>query len=371
MVYVLLPVWVGAFGITLAQAAALKAAYSLSMSAFQLPAGFLAERIGERSLLAGGTALAGLGFLLMGSAGGFPMLLAVLMLAGLGSSVQHPLGSSLVAAASTPARRRGALGIYNFTGDLGKIALPGLAALSLAAYPWELTTNGVAAFCFVGAAGLMLALRPPPRHQREAAKSAQAGGDSIRARKSRVVRGWGILDPAGFTALSTVGVMDTAVRSGILVLLPFLLLEKGASLESVGLGFTLLFTGGACGKFVCGFIADRIGIVRTVLATELCTAAGIVLLVLLPLQSIFLLLPAFGVALNGTSSVLYGTVADFVTPERQARIFALFYTIVLTSSGIATVSFGVLGDYAGIPTACYLMAAFVLLVLPACFWLRE
>ena len=75
------------------------------------------------------------------------------------------------------------------------------------------------------------------------------------------------------------------------------------------------------------------------------------------------LLPVFGVALNGTSSVVYGTVADFVAPQRQARIFALFYTIVLGSSGIATVGFGTLGDFAGIPTAFYLMIALLLLAL--------
>lgn len=365
LVYVLLPVWVGSFAITLAQAAMLKAVYSLAMSIFQVPAGILAERIGERTVLSAGTVLAGIGFLLMGSAGSYPVLLLVLMLAGLGSAVQHPLGSSLVAAAFDPGRRRSALGIYNFTGDLGKMALPGLAALSLAAYPWQVTTNGVGMLCLAGALGLVLALRPTRGAREPVAEPAEATSCAP------VARGWGIIDPVGFTALSTVGVMDSAVRSGTLVLLPFLLLDKGASLGSVGLAFTLVFAGGACGKFACGFIADRIGIVRTVLATELCTAAGIVLLATLPLAGIFILLPLFGVALNGTSSVLYGTVADFVAPERQARVFALFYTIVLGSSAAATVGFGALGDFASISTACYMMAALVLLVLPACIWLRE
>ena len=49
-----------------------------------------------------------------------------LLLAGLGGSTQHPIGSSLVSAAFPGLRSRTALGTYNFTGDLGKMAAAGL-----------------------------------------------------------------------------------------------------------------------------------------------------------------------------------------------------------------------------------------------------
>jgi hypothetical protein len=53
-----------------------------------------------------------------------------LTLAGAGSSVQHPRGSLLVTNAYAPATRA-ALRVYNFSGDLGKAALPASAALVL------------------------------------------------------------------------------------------------------------------------------------------------------------------------------------------------------------------------------------------------
>ena len=71
-----------------------------------------------------------------------------------------------------------------------------------------------------------------------------------------------------------------------------------------------MFAGGAAGKLVCAFIGARIGAVATVWLTEAVTALGIVALLPLPLEAAMVLLPVVGVALNGTSSVLYGSVPD-------------------------------------------------------------
>src|SRR5258708_6667462 len=97
LLYVLLPVWQAEFGLALSQIGFLKTVYSGAMAGLQVPAGLMAERIGERSLLAVGTAAAAIGYLLIGWSGGFLALIACLALGGLGASVQHPLGSSLTA----------------------------------------------------------------------------------------------------------------------------------------------------------------------------------------------------------------------------------------------------------------------------------
>ncbi len=363
LVYLLLPIWAQGFSLNLVRAAALKTTYSVFMSLFQVPVTFVAERVGERWLLTGGTALAGIGFLLLGWAGGFVSLLFVLMLAGLGSSVQHPLASSLVSGAFETGKRRAALGTYNFTGDLGKMLLPGLAALSLGRFPWSATTAGVGALCLAAALSLPLVLGKP-------GAARPAGTQTKVSPPPAKGGGWGFLDPAGFTVLSAIGVVDGATRGGFLVLLPFVLIGKGATVELVGLSLTLLFAGGACGKFVCGILAERFGIVRTVLLTEAATAAGILLAVGVPLKWEYLVLPLLGIALNGTSSVLYATVADLVAPERRARAFALFYTLVTGASGLAPILYGAIGDHAGIPAAGAIMAATPLLALPLCWRLR-
>ena len=158
--------------------------------------------------------------------------------------------------------------------------------------------------------------------------------------------------------------LDTGVRMGLLTFLPFLLKAKGASTATVGIALALVFLGGAAGKFVCGWLGARAGVVLTVLATEGGTAACIGGLLLLPLTPLFVLLPVLGVMLNGTSSVLYGTVPDLTPPDRAERAFALFYTGTIGSGAISPILYGVLGDWVGATWATAATAMVALAIFP-------
>jgi hypothetical protein len=127
---------------------------------------------------------------------------------------------------------------------------------------------------------------------------------------------------------------------------------------------TLVFAGGAADKLVCAFIGARIGAIATVWLTEGLTVVVIVALLPLPLEAAMVLLPIVGVALNGTSSVLYGSVPDLVAPERRARAFSVFYTGTIGAGAVAPAIYGVVGDALGVPTALMVVAGIVLLTLP-------
>jgi len=105
--------------------------------------------------------------------------------------------------------------------------------------------------------------------------------------------------------------------------------------------------------------------------TEGLTAAGILALSQLPLQGALILLPLIGVALNGTSSVLYGSVPDLVESRWRTRALSIFYTGTIGSGAIAPVLFGRLGDLLGVWPALTLVALFVLLTLPIAWLLRQ
>jgi MFS family permease len=182
--------------------------------------------------------------------------------------------------------------------------------------------------------------------------------------------GWGIRDARGFQALSAIGMIDTATRTALLTFLPFLLLAKGLTLAGLGLALAVLFAGGAAGKFVCGLVAERVGIVRTVILTEMATACGIVAVALGPLTVALGVLLPLGVALNGTSSALYATVADLVAPERRARAYGLYYTLIVGASAVAPLVYGALGDAVGIVTTLLVTSTVVLLTVPLCLVLR-
>ena len=90
-------------------------------------------------------------------------------------------------------------------------------------------------------------------------------------------------------------------------------------------------------------------------------------MLVLPLVPVFVLLPALGVMLNGTSSVLYGTVPELTPPERAERAFALFYTGTIGSGAISPVLYGVLGDWVGAHWATAATAIVALAILSAGF----
>jgi MFS transporter, FSR family, fosmidomycin resistance protein len=370
MLYVLFPLWQAAFGLSFAQVGLLKTLYSGSMAALQVPASLLAERAGERALLALGTLVAAAGFIVSGWTGGFLGLALCLMLSGSGASVQHPLSSALTSRAFEGEKLRAALGTYNFSGDIGKVLLPALCAALLAVLDWHAVT------ALMGALGLAAALAiwfAVPRTLDETVVAADvpaaagaAPGAALGAPRSAL----GALANRGFIALSAIGVLDSATRMGFLTLLPFVLIAKGASVTQVGFALSLTFAGGAVGKFFCGLIAARAGVLRTTILTEVATAAGIVALLPLSLEVSMLLLPAIGIALNGTSSVLYGTVPELVPAARRARAFGVFYTLTIGAGALSPLLYGMLGDAIGVPRTFGVIAAVVLLALPLTLGLR-
>jgi len=360
--YVLFPIWQAEFALSFTLIGFLRAGYSGALALFQIPAGYLAERWGEARVLAAGTALTALGFLALGAVGGAATLLVVLVAAGMGSGTQHPLGASLVSRAYEGGPQRFALGTFNFSGDLGKMLFPACATFAFAWVGWRAATQGVGLLTAAGAVAALAGLRWLSR-------APGSIGETQPAPK-HPDSDWGIRDHRGFRVLAGIHGIDDGSRSVFLTFLPFLLLGKGADIELTGLFLGLLLGGGAAGKFFCGLLAERLGVIRTVILTEAATAGGTLLLLALPLTPSLILLPFLGIVLNGTSSVLYGTVPDFVILERRSRAYGLFYTIGIGCGATFPPLFGLLSDWTGVRIAFAVLAAVVALTIPLAGILR-
>ncbi|MFO1085888.1 MAG: MFS transporter, partial [Reyranellaceae bacterium] len=322
----------------------------------QIPSGMLAVRLGPVRVLAAGTALIAVGYGLAGLSGSLYGVIAGLLLAGLGGSTQHPIGSSLVSAAFPGLRSRTALGTYNFTGDVGKVLLPALFAVVAAALGWQQALVVVGALAVLGAGIIMGSLRPIPLH------------DKADTSKSKAIAGQD--RPWAYWLLFSIHIADDLVRTGFMIFLPFLLRDKGADLPTIGLGLSLLFAGGAAGKLVMGWVGDRLGVVPSVILTEIATTLLILALLPLSLPVALVLLPAVGLMLNGTSSVLYGTIPEFVSPERRTHAFAIFYTGGSVAGATGPLLAGLLGDVVGLTTALAVVACIAVTTVPMVWALR-
>ena len=352
MLYLLLPLWQSELTLNFAQVGILKTLYSAAMALGQVPAARLGERWSEKPALVAGTFITAAAVFALNWSMSPPVLGLLLAIGGLGASVQHPLASTLLAKAYRGPALRTVLGTYNFAGDLGKMIIPGILTLLIAAVGWR---HGTEVLGVLGLAVAVILLARLPREEGGARDEQQivhrtSLPESVRRR--------------GFVSLSAIGMLDSATRAGLLTFLPFVLAGKGADASVVGLALSLVFAGGAAGKFACGTLATRVGVLRTVGATEAATAFAIVLVLVLPLAACLALMPVLGIALNGTSSVLYGTVPELTPSGREARGFGYFYTLTIGADALAPTFYGVASDSIGLLASMLLVAAVVLLILP-------
>jgi MFS transporter, FSR family, fosmidomycin resistance protein len=307
--------------------------------------------------LALATFTAAAGYLVVALPLGFPGLCIGLILAGVGSSVQHPRASTLVTNSYGKAVR-GPLSIYNFAGDLGKASFPAIVALLLPFVPWRPVVGLMAMIGLVIAFALLVLV---PRQPVAAAAESETVAEGQ--------------DGRGFNLLLAIGAFDTATRMGYLLFLPFLFHAKGGKEATVGIGLALLFAGGALGKACCGWLGQRLGVVWSVIITEAATALFMVATLMLPLGPVLILLPLLGVVLNGTSSVLYGTVPELARKGEVSRAFALFYTGVIGAGGLAPIAYGVIADHSsrtiGVIAASLTAATIIPMVLALRPFLHE
>ena len=331
----------------------MRSSYTATMAALQIPASLLAERVSPILVLAGGTVLAAACFLLAGLSSGVSGLLAALVIGGIGASAQHPVGSAIVSRAYTGVRSRAALGFYNFTGDLGKMAMPPLAAGLFALMAWR-QALWVVAGLGIAVAALVIALAPRAAHAADGPASAPAA--KTRNVRCAVAHG---LPPAARHRRHR---QRLAQRLSHLPAVPAAGQGCGARHHRAGpFARAGRRRGRQAGVRLSRRAPRRAGHHHPDRGV---TALGIVVLLMLPLDVSLMVLPLIGVTLNGTSSVLYGSVPELVTPEARTRAFGIFYTGTIAASASAPPLLGLLADRIGVPNALTTVAIVVLATVP-------
>jgi FSR family fosmidomycin resistance protein-like MFS transporter len=359
LVWIALPIWQAEFALSYAAVGLLRMIYTGTMASLQIPASLVARRMGGGIVLALGTALSGLCYCIAGISGGFHWLLFALFLGGLGAATQHPIGSALVTHTFTGVRALKAFATYNFAGDVGKVLLPATATAMILIMPWRPAYGLLGLVGVVAAAAIfMLIPRVTPEPPATPAATHEASADAQSARMR-----------FGFRILVAFGIADSVVRGAFFVCLPFLLIGKGAAVTTAG--FALVFVGGAAGKLACGWVANWIGTVATIVVAQILTAAGIIAVLLLPLGFAIALLPLLGIALNGVTTVIYGSVPLYSAPERRTHALSVFYTIAIGSAAVAPPVAGVISDQIGIASTVVIVAVLTAATIPLGFFLKD
>ena len=250
------------------------------------------------------------------------------------------------------------MGTFNFSGDIGKMLAPAIVALLVMfGFGWKTM------LWLVGVSGIVIMV---------GVKLIFTGTYHQGINQKKGLSTTKIdTEYQGFMKLSVVGFLDSAIRASALVFLPFVLYQNGFTITVTSLLVALLFVGGAFGKFVCGWLGDQYGLINITMVTKCVTAGLLLALVFAPAYIMGPLVLLLGFNLQGTSSVLYAAVAEFVTPEKRGRLYGFYYTVIDGGAVIAPLTFGLVADLYSLNDAIFVMSLTTIAILPASMTLRK
>ena len=363
-IYVLLPILAQAFGLSYAQVGVLKGIKSLSQAALEVSSGWISECVGECRLLVVGLTLSGVGYFLISNASSLLLVAICLSIVGAGTALHHAPSSALIAN-SFPTRRSSALGLYNASGDVGKLAFTGCFSLAIGAgFAWQQISLLYGIVSIVIAIAIAFFARLSFRFRRETMLCELSSNDQS------VVKGWGILDWRSYGALLIITGIDTLVQGSVLVFVAFLMLAKGMSMSFASGATVLVLVGGVFGKAGCGYLAERVGVRLAFAVVQTLTAIGLITIAFAPNWFAMVLLIPLGAVVQGTSSITYGFAANLIDHRKMARGYALLYSSGTFAAAVGPLIMGMIADRFSLEIAICLIAFIAMLAIPPICILR-
>ena len=365
MLGVIYPLMMKELGMSYIAIASLAAVYNTLGSVFQAAYGLVVPYVRRGVILGVGNCLLGLSVAATGFASNFNHFFTARLIGGIGSSPQHPVGSSMLASQFGAARGR-TLAFHSTAGQIGSLLAPLMAAVMVSYVGWRgvfwvvgILATLIGMVCFVF---------------RDTLHSA-----SLDQRKSRLTPlGWdaykACFKDKNILLVSLVFMAGAAGRGqdiNEVYIIPHFVHDFDVSITYGAFLFTFIQVGSLIGPFVWGWISDRFNrklvIQASLLMSALCTlwlawqqnvSAGL-----------FFNLVIYGAAVTSRQTLTQALLADLVGEDLFDAAFSLYYFIGFVSIPFWTViTGGVMTHYGFGPaftviSTSYLLAMSLLVLL--------
>jgi sugar phosphate permease len=317
------------YGLTLTQIGIVLAAFSLGGMVTLLPWGLLADRVGERGVLAAGLAGAGAALVVAGLAPGYELLVAMLVLAGAAGASVNAASGRAVMSWFEPSERGFALGIRQTALPLGgaaaALALPPIAA----AGGTDAGLLALAGACFAtalaGAAGL-----------REAPPDEGDVGDFLHPLRDG--RMWRLSAGSALLVCAQMTILAFAVL--------FLHGVRGLSTAAAAGIFAGMQVIGAALRIVVGRWSDRIGSrIGPLLRLSFALAVSLAVSAALTSAPLAVFVPAFVVAgalASSWNGLSFTATAELAGRSRAGAALGFQQTALAVAAGITPPVFAAL-----------------------------
>jgi len=358
LVVPLLPFIRNDFGLDYTQAGFVISAFSLSYGIAQLPAGWLADRLGPHKLITlsiSGVAFAGL---MVGLSHVYIMMIASLILMGLVGGGYHPSAPPLISASVKPENRGFALGCHVIGGSTSYFLSPLIGAYLATQLGWRgaFISLAIPVIAFGAIFHVILGRRVDMP-----AASGSSGGkrrdrsDSIFHHRTIVV----------FIFLSA---FTSAMMASTISFIPLYMVDQFHVQEKTAAAFiAIIYSTGLWAAPLGGYLSDRMGRIPVILAICFLTGPAVFLLNFVPFGIGFgLLLLVIGAILMIRMPVSEAFIVGEVPDHLRSTILGVYFFCAIEGGGILTPVMGALVDHFGFYSAFTTAGSAIVLITFVC-----
>ena len=352
----LFPVFIDKLGLSLAQVGFLAGISRFLMFIVQPISGYWADRRPSRSYILIGLLMPILFIPLAGMATSFYGLLFCIVIGSTGSSLFHPPVTGMVP--QYAGRSLGlAMSIYNTAGTLAF----GVGPIFIT---WYVARFGLRAMPMTMAIGLSIWIYfywaiPRPKGD----EMAQYGFlETIRQTLGSV---W-----QPILLIWIVMVMRALVGQSLLTFMPVLWVQKGHTIVSAGVLFSIFTISGTVAGILCGHLSDRMGYKRLLWITHGLMTPFLLIFLLIPGKWIY---PATILAggFNMASLPLGVVMAQKIAPKGRSMVASLMMGLAFGTGGILSPIVGKLGDIFTIQSVLIMMVCVPVFSLIPIYFIPE
>ena len=366
--FVMLPEVVATFGLSGLQVGAVATTREMVSGIIALPGGVVTDMLRRHwgSVLTACMALFGLGWLIMGIAPFYPILLIGMAIVAAAASMWH-LPATAALSHRFSHHRASALSLHGVGGNIGDVLGPALTGVLLLTLSWRGILSIYAAVPLFLAFVVFWAFRNIGHFENDDSRPARFREQMANTRESfkEHPRLWGIMTVAALRGMANVA------------FLPFLALylgldeELGLGNASLGLHIALLVGVGVFATPVTGYISDRLGR-KLVLIPGLIGLSALTAL-LIPFGEgigLIIILAFLGTFLFSDQPILTAAALDVVGEKVAASTLGVFSFSRFALAAASPLIAGQLFDAQGIEavflyiSGIYLLATIVLLAVP-------
>jgi MFS transporter, FSR family, fosmidomycin resistance protein len=358
----LFPLIKAEFGVSYAALGFLVTMLNITGTIVQVPVGFLADRMGGRILLPLGLGLMAFPFLAFGYADSYWFALVLMAIAGIGSSVFHPVDYAILNATIEESFLGRAFSLHTFSGSIGVMIAPGTMVLLASIWDWR------TALVIAGGFGIFFMLLMIANGHLLHGKNNKKKEIQETEVSTNTTSGIKTLFLPQVLLMVIFYVLITVMMSGILTFSVTIFNKfNGISLVDATTILTSYVIAGSVGLITGGILADKWN--RHTLTAVVALLVSAVLLAVIEAFSLPIILLTLALVVIGFLQATIRPARDMIVrsiiPKNSiGKVFGFLSAAMSAGHAIAPVFVGWLIDRGNHDIVFYVLAAIMLLAIP-------